>query len=107
MPFRYNATVLTCLCLVEDRLANRIRDGVRYKAETTRNGKKIQDGANKRAAEKDEDEATARVKRVKVTYMVDAQRFYSSVTADQLSRELTEEDLGKEETHKILQCKVR
>ena len=88
-------------------MANRIRDGVRYKAETS-HGKKIREGIkNKCAAEKDKDEATARVKRVKVTYMVDPKRFFSSATADELARELTQEDLGMEDTHKILQCKVR
>jgi hypothetical protein len=47
------------------------------------------------------------VKRAKVTYMVDSKRFYSSATAAQLAQELTEEDLGEEETHRILQFKVR
>jgi hypothetical protein len=71
-------------------------------------GKKVREGIKKkRAAEKDRDEATAAVKRVKVTYMVDAKRFFSSATMDELAQEFTIEDLGKEETHQILQCKVR
>ena len=91
----------------EDRLAHRIRDGVRYKA-GMRLGKKVREGIKKkRAAEKDADEATVAVKRVKITYMVDAKRFHSSATKDQLAQEFTIEDLGKEETHQILQCKVR
>ena len=91
----------------EDRLAHRIRDGVRYKA-GMRLGKKVREGIKKkRAAEKDKDEATAAVKRAKITYMVDSNRFYSSATKDELAQELTEEDLGDEETYRILQHKVR
>jgi hypothetical protein len=39
--------------------------------------------------------------------MVDSNRFYSSATKDELAQELTEEDLGDEETYRILQHKVR
>jgi hypothetical protein len=92
---------------VEDRLPNRIRDGVRYAGEK-RHGKKIREGIDKkRAADKGNDEATTMAKKAKVTYMVDPKKFASTATEDELAQELTEEDLGTEETHRILQCKIR
>jgi hypothetical protein len=93
--------------LVEDRLPNRIRDGVRYVAEK-RHGKKIREGIlKKRAADKDKDEAVRAAKKAKATYMVDPKKFASTATEDELAQELTEEDLGTEDIHRILQCKIR
>jgi hypothetical protein len=46
-------------------------------------------------------------KKAKVTYMVDPKKFASTATEDELAQDLTEEDLGTEETHRILQCKIR
>ena len=92
---------------MEDRLPNRIRDGVRYAGEK-RHGKNIQEEIDKkRAADKNRDEATMAAKKAKVTYMVDPKKFASTATEDELAQDLTEEDLGTEETHRILQCKIR
>lgn len=92
---------------MEDNLPKRIRDGVRYVAEK-KHGKKIREGIKrKRASEKDEDEPTVSAKKLKATYMVLADKFYCTVTKDQLGQELFKEDLGQELTHKILQCRIR
>jgi hypothetical protein len=92
---------------VDDRLHNRIQDGVRYERGKV-HGKTIRDGiARKRAANKDEDEATVTAKRAKAAYMVNSVKFGSKATEEQLAQELTEADLGTEETFKILQCKIR
>lgn len=92
---------------VDDRLHSRIQDGVRYEREKVHK-KKIQHGiAGKRAANKDNDEAATTAKRAKATYMVNSVKFASKATEEQLAQELTKADLGTEETHKILQCKIR
>lgn len=92
---------------MDDRLHNRIQDGVRYERGKVY-GKKIQDGiARKRAATKESDEATTTAKRAKVKYMVNSVKFDSKATEEELAHELTEADLGTEETLKILQCKIR
>ena len=92
---------------MDDRLHNRIQDGVRYER-GKKHGKKIRDGiARKRAENKEADEATITAKRAKATYMVNSLKFSSKATEEQLAQELTEADLGTEETFKILQCKIR
>ena len=92
---------------MDDRLHNRIQDGVQYERGKV-HGKTIRDGiARKRAANKDKDEATITAKRAKATYMVNALKFGSKATEEQLAQELTEANLGTEETFKILQCKIR
>ncbi len=88
-------------------MPNRIRDGVRYTAEK-RHGKKIREGIHaRRAADKDKDESVRAAKKAKTTYMVDPKKFASTATEDELAHELSEEDLGTEDTHRILQCKIR
>jgi hypothetical protein len=42
-----------------------------------------------------------------VTYIVDSGKLDSKVSEQQLALDLTEEDLGTEETHQILQHKIR
>ena len=92
---------------MEDRLPHRVRDGVRYERELI-HGKRIKAKiASKRAANKDQDEATELVKRAKMTYMVNPHKYAATATEEQLARELTMKDLGVEETHQILQCKIR
>ncbi len=91
--------------VVDDRLPYRIRDGVRYEA-AKRRGKKIQDGiAKKRSADKDEAEKAA--KKQKAAYMVCPKKFGSTATEDEMAEDLREEDFGTEDTHRILQCKIR
>jgi hypothetical protein len=92
---------------MDDRLHHKVVGGVRY--ERTRGlQKKIRDGiALKREANKDKDEATTAVKRAKATYLVDSKKFGATATEAQLAQELTPADLGTEETHKILQCRIR
>jgi hypothetical protein len=93
--------------LVVDRLPQQIQDGVRYQR-SLKLGKAIRAGiAARRAADKENDEATTAAKKAKATYMVDPKKFASTASEEQLALELTEEDLGTEETHKILQCKIR
>jgi len=71
-------------------------------------GKKIRAGISaKRAANKDKDEVTEVVKRSKIMYMVNPRKFAATATEEQLARELTMKDLGVDETHEILQCKIR
>ena len=95
------------LCLENDRSAEKIQDGVRYQA-SLRQKATIQHGiAAKRSSAKENNEATKAVKRSKATYIVDSVKFDSKATEEQLALDLTEQDLGTEETHKILQCKVR
>jgi len=92
---------------VPDRLAQKIQEGVRYQA-SLRVKEQIRNGiAAKRAATKDDTEASKAVKRSKVTYIVDSGKFDSKVSEHQLALDLTEEDLGTEETHQILQHKIR
>jgi len=92
---------------VPDRLAEKIQEGVRYQA-SLRVKEQIRNGiAAKRAAPKDDTEASKAVKRSKVTYIVDSGKFDSKVSEHQLALDLTEEDLGTEETHQILQHKIR
>jgi hypothetical protein len=63
--------------------------------------------ASKRAANKEKDEATEVARRAKLTYMVNPNKYSAKATEEQLARDLTEADLGVEETHEILQCKIR
>jgi len=82
-----------------------IRDGVRY-LETSRRGKKILEGvAHKRSSGKDPSKKGA--KKVKAMYMVNPHKFASAATETELAQDLTEDDLGTEDTHRILQCKIR
>jgi len=92
---------------VYDRLAEQIQEGVRYQA-SLRLKEQIRAGiVAKRAATKDNNEATKAVKRAKVTYIVDGDKFDSKVSEQQLALDLTEDDLGTEETHQILQHKIQ
>ena len=92
---------------MDDRLHKRIQDGVRYERGKVF-GKAIRDGiSRKRAANRDEDEATITAKRAKATYMVNSVKFSSKATEEQLAQDLTEADMGTEEAFKILQCKIR
>jgi hypothetical protein len=94
---------------VEDRLPHKICDGLRYER-SKKLGKEIHDAiASKRKADKDKDkhEAATVAKKAKATYMVDPKKFGATATEAQLAQELTVDDLGTEETHKILQCKIR
>jgi hypothetical protein len=88
-------------------LAEKIQDGVRYQASLWRKAEIQQGIAAKRASAKENNEATKAVKRSKATYIVDSIKYDSKATEEQLALDLTEEDQGTEETHKILQCKVR
>ncbi len=63
-----------------DRLAEKIQEGVRYKA-SLRVKEQIRNGiAAKRAATREDSEATKAVKRSKVTYIVDSGKFNSKVS---------------------------
>jgi hypothetical protein len=92
--------------LVNDRLPFRIRDGVRYMAEKRR-GKKILEGIEKKRSSEIADARAGGAKKQKAMYMVDPKKFASTATEEEMARELTEDDLGTEETHRILQCKIR
>ncbi len=94
-------------CLANDRLPRKLVDGVRYeKAKHLR--KKISEGiATKRAADKEKDEATKRAKKAKATYLVNSDKYGAKATEEELAQELTEQDLGTEDTCRILQCKIR
>jgi len=90
---------------VVDRLPNQVVDGVRYER-SKKLGKSIRSGiAAKRAADKDKNEVTTMLKKAKATYMVDPWKFASAATEEELALELTENDLGTEDTLRILQCK--
>jgi hypothetical protein len=80
---------------------------VRYQASLRLKANVQQGIAAKRASAKENDKATMSVKKSKVTYIVDSIKFGSKATEEELALDLTEDDLGTEETHKILQCKVR
>jgi hypothetical protein len=61
-------------------LAEKIQEGVRYKA-SLRVKEQIRNGiAAKRAATREDSEATKAVKRSKVTYIVDSGKFNSKVS---------------------------
>ena len=87
----------------EDRFPFHIRDGVRYVAKTRKGRKILSDIAQKRSA----GEEVKKKHKVKRMYMVNPHKFLSSATAEELERDLTEADLGQEETHRILQWKIR
>jgi hypothetical protein len=92
---------------VDDALAKKIQEGVRYQA-SLRVKEQIRAGIiAKRAATQEDNEATKAAKRSKVTYIVDSKKFDSKVSEQQLALDLTEDDLGTEETHQILQHKIR
>jgi len=92
---------------VVDRLPFQIVDGVRYES-SKKLGKTIRAKiAANRASDKDKDEAKTLVKKAKATYMVDPWKFASTASEEELALELTEADLGTEDTHRILQCKIR
>jgi hypothetical protein len=93
----------------DDRLPNKISDGLRYER-SKKLGKEIRDAiALKRKADKEKNKDTAATvaKKAKATYMVDGKKYGATATEAQLAQELTLDDLGTEETHKILQCKIR
>jgi hypothetical protein len=90
---------------VNDRLPYRIRDGVRYAGESKR-GKKILDQVKKRAPSQ-EDDRRKTAKKQKAAYMVNAKKFASTATEEEMSQEMGEEELGTEDAHRILQCKIR
>jgi hypothetical protein len=91
---------------VDDRLVHKLVDDVRYQA-SLRLKEDIQAGnATMLAVNKDDNEATKAVKRPRETYIVNAAKFSSIVTEQQLAHNFTEEDLGTEETHQILQHKI-
>ncbi len=46
-------------------------------------------------------------RKFKVMYMVIDQKFGSVATEDELAQEFVEQDLGMDDTHRILQCKIR
>ena len=100
----YLSIYLSLIVLVsDDRLHFHIRDGIRYLA-SNRKGKKILDGvAQKKSAG---DVEVRKAKKTKAMYMVNPHKFSSTATESELSRELTEDDLGLDETHRILQCKI-
>ena len=69
--------------------------------------KKILDGiAHKRAAGENEDGAKKTPKKAKAAYMVNPHKFASIASETELAKELSEDDLGLEDTHRILQCKI-
>ena len=89
---------------VNDRLAHRIRDGVRYLAEK-RHKNQIQDGIKKKRTASDNDSNVS--KKPKAAYMVCKKKFGARASESEMALELTEDDLGTESTHRILQCKIR
>ena len=91
----------------DDRLPYKIYDGVRYE-KTKKQSKEIRDAiAAKRKANKENDDAKIAVKKAKAVYLVDGKKFDATATESELAQELTAADLGTEETHRILQCKIR
>jgi hypothetical protein len=91
---------------VNDRLPYRIRDGVRYAGEVKR-GKKILEQAKKRGPPGDEGESSKTGKRTKATYMVNAKKFASAATKEEMAKEFSEEDPWSEDMHRIVQCQIR
>lgn len=88
-------------------MPHQIQDGVRYLA-TQGLKNNIFAGIGKRAAAKEnKDGVKPATKRQKTRYIVDAYKFASTATEEQLAMDLTEADFGTEETHKIIQCKIR
>ncbi len=62
----------------DDRLPNKIYDGVRYE-KTKKLGKEIRDAiASKQKANKENDEAKIAVKKARSTYLVDGKKFNAS-----------------------------
>lgn len=103
----YSMVQAVIVCLVLDRSAEQIQDGVRYQASLRLRIKLGDDIVSKRAAIKENNKVTKAVKKAKATYIVDAAKFASTATEEQLALDLTEADLGTKDTHKILQCKIR
>jgi hypothetical protein len=46
-------------------------------------------------------------KKHKVVYLVNPKKFASVTTTEEMAQRFTDEELGKEDTHRILQCKIR
>jgi ribosomal protein L12E/L44/L45/RPP1/RPP2 len=91
-----------------DRLHYRIRDGVRHLAEKLR-GKKISEGiekAKKRAVSAEE-AGFRKTKKQKEVYMVNPKKFASEASEEEMTQAFSEADLGTEDSHRILQCKIK
>ncbi len=91
-----------------DRLHYHIQDGVRTMVEKER-GTKIKAGiekAKKRTPTEEGPEAK-KTKKFKAVYLVNPKKFDSVATARERAREFSQDDLGSEETHRILQNKIR
>ena len=82
----------------------RIRDGVRYVAEQ-RHKKLVEDKMEVKRPSSDK--ASNDSKKQKAAYLVCPKKFSSRATEDEMAQELTEDDLGTDATHRILQCKIR
>jgi hypothetical protein len=97
--------------VTNDRLHFHIRDGVRTVFERNR-GAKIKDGIE-RARQKntgtadDEGPGVRKARKSKSVYLVDPKKFDSVATPEERSTEFSLGDLGDEDTHRILQSKVR
>jgi hypothetical protein len=87
-----------------DRLPYRIRDGVRYIAEK-RHKTQIQEGIKMKRTASDKESNVS--KKPKAAYMVCAKKFDARASENEMGQELTEDDLGTDTTHRILQCKIR
>jgi hypothetical protein len=93
---------------VNDRLPYHIRDGVRY-VDVNKRGTKIRDGIKnaKKRFTATEDGDSVQAKKHKAVYLVNPKKFASVATTEEMAQRFTDEQLGKEDTHRILQCKIR
>jgi hypothetical protein len=91
-----------------DRLPYHIRDGVRYLADQGLK-KKIEDGIKekKRAAPGDPELTKKKGKKLKEFYLVNSKKFAATASEEELARDLGEDDLGTDDVHRIIQCKIR
>jgi hypothetical protein len=91
-----------------DRLPYHIRDGVRYLADQNHKTK-ILDGIKekKRTSPSDPEVPKKRGKKLKEFYLVNPKKFAATASEEELAHDLSEDDLGTDDVHRIIQCKIR
>jgi hypothetical protein len=93
-----------------DRLPYHIRDGVCYVADKARRQdlQEMIQKEKKRARDATSNEPKkTKGKKVPEMYLVNSKKAASEATEEEMSRDLTEDDLGTDDAHRILQCKIR
>jgi response regulator of citrate/malate metabolism len=90
--------------VAEDRLHYHIRDGVGHLKKCRKRAGILDKIDEKKKTEKEKEKG---VRKSTLMYMVNSQKFASEATAEELAKELSTADIGIEDTHRILQCKIR